>query len=95
MTLQSFLPSTIAKSLESAEEKIRHLTPQEAARDEDFWHQVRQAYTVSANFINMNNGGLSPQPRVVQEAQQKYNDWANEAPSLYMWRTMKLGKEPL
>jgi hypothetical protein len=33
--------------------------------DEDFWQGIRQAYTVSANIINPNNGGVSPQPQIV------------------------------
>ncbi len=70
-------------------------TAAETADDEDFWRYVRQAYTVSANIINLNNGGVSPQPRVVQEAVERYNQLSNEAPSYYMWRILDQGREPL
>jgi selenocysteine lyase/cysteine desulfurase len=65
------------------------------AEDEDFWHLIRQAYTVSPNVMNLNNGGVSPQPRVVQEAVERYNRLSNEAPSYYMWRILDMGREPL
>lgn len=63
--------------------------------DEDFWHLIRQAYTVSPSVMNLNNGGVSPQPRVVQEAVERYNRMSNEAPSYYMWRVLDMGREPL
>ena len=67
----------------------------ETATDEDFWRYVQQAYTVSSNIINLNNGGVSPQPKVVQEAVERYNQLSNEAPSYYMWRILDMGREPL
>ena len=60
----------------------------EAAQDEAFWAQVRAAYTASTNLINLNNGGVSPQPRAVQEKVASYHRFANEAPGYYMWRVM-------
>ena len=70
-------------------------TPEALASDEDFWSQMKQAYTVSPNIINLNNGGVSPAPKVVQESLARQNTYANEAPSYYMWRIMSQGKEPL
>jgi len=52
--------------------------------DEDFWGWVRESYTVSPNIINLNNGGVAPQPKVVQDAHIRYYQYANEAPSYYM-----------
>ena len=63
--------------------------------DEDFWNLIRQAYTISPNIINLNNGGLSPQPKVVQEAVERYTQLSNEAPSYYMWRILDRGREAL
>lgn len=70
-------------------------TPDALAIDEDFWSQIKQAYTVSPNIINLNNGGVSPAPKVVQDSLTRLNAYANEAPSYYMWRIMSQGKEPL
>jgi hypothetical protein len=33
--------------------------------DEDFWGWIREAYTMSPNIINFNNGGVAPQPKVL------------------------------
>lgn len=89
------LGSAYAQNLEKALSKRQDYSPEALARDEDFWYFVQQAYTVSANIINLNNGGVSPQPKVVQEAFERYNRYANEAPSYYMWRIMDAGREPL
>jgi hypothetical protein len=32
------------------------------ARDEDFWFNIREAFTVDRTMINLNNGGVSPAP---------------------------------
>ena len=63
------------------------------AGDEDFWGWVKDAYTVSPNVINLNNGGVSPQPKVVQEALTRYNQLSNELPSYYMWEVLEKGRE--
>ena len=65
------------------------------AEDEDFWYAIQQAFTVSPSLINLNNGGVSPSPKVVQDAMKKYHDLSNEAPSYYMWRILDQGREPL
>jgi selenocysteine lyase/cysteine desulfurase len=63
--------------------------------NEDFWEQIKQAYSVSPTLVNLNNGGVSPQPRVVQEAVEYYNRLSNEAPSYYMWRILDRGREAI
>ena len=65
------------------------------AEDETFWATVQQAYTASTNIINLNNGGVSPAPKVVQDAVERYNQLSNEAPSYYMWRVLDKGREGL
>jgi selenocysteine lyase/cysteine desulfurase len=56
---------------------------------------IQQAYTVNPNMVNLNNGGVSPSPRVVQEAVERFNQLSNEAPSYYMWRILDQGREPV
>jgi selenocysteine lyase/cysteine desulfurase len=63
--------------------------------DDDFWGWVRESYTVSPNIINLNNGGVSPQPKVVQDAHIRFYQYCNEAPSYYMWQILDQGREPL
>ncbi|HVW14798.1 MAG TPA: aminotransferase class V-fold PLP-dependent enzyme [Mucilaginibacter sp.] len=84
-----------AEEWNNAAKKIQHLTPAEAAQDEDFWTVIQQAYTVNPDLINLNNGGVSPAPLVVQQAVARYNDLSNEGPSYYMWRILDQGREPL
>ena len=84
-----------AASLSEANKKINGLSPLEVASNEDYWQVIQQGYTVNSNIINLNNGGVSPSPRVVQEAVERYNSLANQAPSYYMWRILDQGREPL
>ncbi len=84
-----------AASWEEAGRKIESLSPQAAATDEDYWSVIQQSYTVNSNLIILNNGGVSPSPRVVQEAVERYNKMTNEGPSYYMWRILDQGREPL
>jgi selenocysteine lyase/cysteine desulfurase len=60
----------------------------EGARDEDFWFEVRHAFTIDRNIINLNNGGVSPAPLVVQQAMNRYLEMSNMAPVHYMWRVL-------
>jgi selenocysteine lyase/cysteine desulfurase len=60
-------------------------SPDEIARNEDFWREIQQAFTVDRSLINLNNGGVSPSPRVVQDAMRRYLDYSNQAPSYTMW----------
>jgi len=84
-----------AKDFLQASKNIAHQTPQQASGNEDYWSFIQQAYTVNPSIINLNNGGVSPAPKVVQDALDRYNKLANEAPSYYMWRIIDMGREPL
>jgi selenocysteine lyase/cysteine desulfurase len=75
--------------------KMQGFSDEELVSDEDFWYQVQQSFTVSPSLINLNNGGVSPAPRTVQEAMKRYYDYSNETPTYYMWRILDQGREPL
>ena len=79
----------------SAGAGIAGMSPKVAAQDEDYWSVIQRAYSVNPNLINLNNGGVSPAPIVVQQAVERYNQLANEGPSYYMWRVIDQGREPL
>ena len=70
-------------------------TPEQVARDEDFWFTVQQAFTVDRSIINLNNGGVSPSPRIVQEAMKRHLDFSNQAPVYTMWRVLEPQREPV
>ena len=63
------------------------------ARDEDFWMNIRHAFTVDRNMINLNNGGVSPSPKVVSDTEKRYLDMENLSPSYYMWSVLDPGVE--
>jgi selenocysteine lyase/cysteine desulfurase len=84
-----------AANFESAQAVVKNLSAEAIAADEDYWSVIQQAYTVNSNFVNLNNGGVSPSPRVVQEALERYNQLTNQGPSYYMWRILDQGREPL
>lgn len=92
---QSLFNEVHAAEFKRVNHQKKDLTPEELASDEDYWSIIQQAYTTSAAIINLNNGGVSPSPRIVQEAVERYNKLSNEGPSYYMWRILDQGREPL
>jgi selenocysteine lyase/cysteine desulfurase len=47
------------------------------AADEDFWFQIQTAFDVDRSLINLNNGTMSPSPRIVEQALRRYQDFIN------------------
>jgi selenocysteine lyase/cysteine desulfurase len=84
-----------AASWNSAAQKLTGLSPEAVAADEDYWSVIQQGYSVDSNLIILNNGGVSPSPRIVQDAVERYNKLSNQGPSYYMWRILDQGREPL
>jgi selenocysteine lyase/cysteine desulfurase len=68
-------------------------SPEEIAADESFWLEVQQAFSVDRSIINLNNGGVSPSPEMVQEAMKRYLDYSNAAPVYTMWRILEPQRE--
>src|SRR5205814_10386465 len=81
------------EDVHAASRKIEHLSPADAAQNEDYWATIRQAYTVSPNIINLNNGGVSPQPIATQDALDRYVRLANQGPAYYMWNVIAMERE--
>jgi selenocysteine lyase/cysteine desulfurase len=84
-----------SRNLHSAMATATDKTPEQLASDEDFWHYIQQSYSASSNFINLNNGGVAPSPKTVQDAMKRFFDVSNEGPSFFMWRVLDQGREPL
>jgi selenocysteine lyase/cysteine desulfurase len=93
--LSSIAKPMWARNFEAALRNAEGVPAADLASEEDFWYYVQQSFTVSPYLINLNNGGVSPAPKVVAEAMKRYYDYSNEAPSYYMWRILDQGKEPL
>jgi selenocysteine lyase/cysteine desulfurase len=84
----SFSEKGIARALD-ATRFVSGRTPDDVARDEDFWREVQQAFTVDRSLINLNNGGVSPSPRIVQDAMRRYLEFSNHAPVYTMWQILE------
>ena len=82
----AFAPLAVEKIQAAA--RYAHADPLEAARDEDFWMEARNAFTVDRSIINLNNGGCSPPSRYAQEALARYQEMSHMAPVSYMWRQL-------
>ncbi|HRK74018.1 MAG TPA: aminotransferase class V-fold PLP-dependent enzyme, partial [Rhodothermales bacterium] len=65
----------------------------EIAADESYWLEVQQAYTVNRSMVNLNNGGVSPAPNIVQQAMKRYLDVSNESTAYTMWRWLEPQRE--
>ena len=61
----------------------------DVARDETYWREIQQAFTLDRTIINLNNGGVCPSPRVVHEALKRYLDISNQAPVYHMWQLLE------
>lgn len=63
------------------------------ADDEDYWAEVRAAFTPDNSLINLQSGGVSPSPKVVQEAMRRYLDYSNTTPTYTMWEVLEPQEE--
>src|SRR5213595_2842434 len=87
--LSSSAIASLLKEIHAAAKTVAHLTPEQAAMDEDYWSTIQNAFTVTRGIINLNNGGVSPSPRVVTEALVRYI-WEQEDATAYtMWQILE------
>src|SRR5690606_22601209 len=84
-----------ASRVAHAAARLPHATDEETARDEDFWREVQLGFTLDRSIINLNNGGVSPSPRVVHEAFKRYLDISNQAPAYHMWQVLEPNLEAI
>ncbi len=94
------VPTVVAlrpeRALAIAAELARHAgTPAELAADPHFWFEAQQAFTVDRTLVNLNNGGVSPAPRVVQQAMERHLAYSNTAPPYTMWKVLQPQREPV
>jgi selenocysteine lyase/cysteine desulfurase len=94
-SVNSLFHQAHAADFGAASRPVRDLAPAEVAQNEDYWSVIQRSYSVNPDIINLNNGGVSPAPIVVQEAVERYNQLSNEGPSYYMWQILDQGREPL
>ena len=88
-TVVAWLREDSLQRVKAAERVLANRSTDEVAADEDYWFQVQQAFTLDRTHINLNNGGVSPSPRVVQDAMRRYLEFSNQAPVHNMWRILE------
>lgn len=95
LSFLKFSNPLFAETLEKKTNRLTNMSPEDTAGDEDFWSWVQESYTLSPDVINMNAGGVSAQPKVVQDAHIFNYQLCNHGPSYYMWQILDKGREPL
>jgi isopenicillin-N epimerase len=90
--LAAFQTDSLARA-QSATQAVIGRPADTVARDEDFWFNIRHAFTVDRNMINLNNGGVSPAPKIVMDTEERYLEIENLSPSYYMWNVLDPGVE--
>jgi selenocysteine lyase/cysteine desulfurase len=90
--LAAFQVDSVARAQTAAQTVIGR-PADTVARDEDFWFNIRHSFTVDRNMINLNNGGVSPAPKIVMDTEVRYLEIENLSPSYYMWNVLDPGIE--
>ena len=61
--------------IEAATQGLAGQSAQEVARNEDFWREVQQSFSVSRSVVNLNNAGLCACPKVVTDGAQSFGQF--------------------
>ena len=85
----------LLKEVEGATRRVAHLTPEQAAMDEDYWSVIQNSFTVTRGIVNLNNGGVSPSPRIVTEALVRYIWQQEDATAYTMWQILEPQSETI
>ncbi|HLN96878.1 MAG TPA: aminotransferase class V-fold PLP-dependent enzyme [Pyrinomonadaceae bacterium] len=94
-TLSSLTVTSLLKEVLAASKHVAHLTPEQAAMDEDYWAAIQNAFSVTRGIINLNNGGVSPSPRIVTEALVRYIWQQEDATAYTMWQILEPQSETI
>ncbi|HZJ38849.1 MAG TPA: aminotransferase class V-fold PLP-dependent enzyme [Chthoniobacterales bacterium] len=93
--LSSSTVAALLKTVEAATKTVAHLSPEDAAIDEDYWATIQNSFSVGRGIINLNNGGVSPSPRIVTESLVRYL-WQQEDVTAYtMWQILEPQSETI
>ena len=95
MAVLSSAVASLFENVKAAGKAIDHLSPLEAALDEDYWATIQQAFSVTRGIINLNNGGVSPSPRMVTEAFVRYTWQQEDATAYTMWQLLEPQSETI
>jgi selenocysteine lyase/cysteine desulfurase len=93
--LSSSAVASLLKDVHAAAKRVSRLSAEEAARDENFWFDIQQAFSVTRGMVNLNNGGVSPSPRIVTEALVRYIWQQEDATAYTMWQILEPQSETI
>ncbi len=86
-TLSSATVASLLKEVQAATKSVAPLRPEQVAMDEDYWAVIQNSFSVTRGIINLNNGGVSPSPRIVTEALVRYIWQQEDATAYTMWQS--------
>jgi selenocysteine lyase/cysteine desulfurase len=93
--LSSSTIGSLLREVHAATHAVAHLSPEQAAMDEDYWSTIQNAFTVTRGIINLNNGGVCPSPRIVTEALVRYIWQQEDATAYTMWQILEPQSETI
>jgi len=87
--LSSATVASLLEDVHAATRSVAHLSPADAAMNEDYWFEIQRSFSITRGITNLNNGGVSPSPRIVTEALCRYI-WQQEDVTAYtMWSILE------
>lgn len=95
MALSSTVVASLFENLQAKVREIEHLSAEQVASDEDFWAVIQQSFSVTRGIVNLNNGGVSPSPRMVTEAFVRYTWQQEDATAYTMWQILEPQSETI
>jgi selenocysteine lyase/cysteine desulfurase len=95
MALSSATVASLLNDVKAAGKAVDAHSPLEAALDEDYWATIQQAFSVTRGIVNLNNGGVSPSPRIVTEAFIRYTWQQEDATAYTMWQILEPQSETI
>lgn len=95
MALSSTVVGSLFEKLQAKTREIEHLSAEQVATDEDYWTTIQQAFSVTRGIVNLNNGGVSPSPRIVTEAFVRYTWQQEDATAYTMWQLLEPQSETI
>ncbi len=93
--LSSATVASLLQEIQAATKGVAHLTTEQVAMDADYWAVIQNSFSVTRGIINLNNGGVSPSPRIVTEALVRYIWQQEDATAYTMWQILEPQSETI
>lgn len=69
----------------AASDSVAGRSPEEVARDEFYWREIKMDFNLDRTIINLNNGFTCPTSRMALQADYRYTDMIEMAPIFYQY----------